>query len=225
MALYDSADLLDRFKHLASLATNVQGLDDPDIYRYLTDAQLYWIGQFQNMFPALNWATMEKMTAASDNKSYSFSQTPIGQVEIYESKRAREPMRAGAPWDHTADFYWQGETTIVIPGDRPRAFADGPYARYVPRPDDIAADSEPVLIPKEARLLILYSALIQWAYGEKLEDPARYEDMLDGFWTGKRPGDGGLMATLKARFGSNSIGDPGPWYKSPDLSNVPVRTS
>lgn len=226
MALYDTADLVDRFKRLAKLGTNVAQIDDSDIYRYLTDGQLYWLGQLQTHVPRLNWDdTWELMTAASDYKTYTFSSEPLGKVEIYESVRAREPMRAGAPWDQSADFFWRGLQTIEIPGGRARQFADGPYARYVARPSDIAVAQDPVLQPLEARLLMVYTGLAQWARETGLVDPTTYEDLADGLWAGKRPGDSGLLGTLKVRFGSDSVGSHGPWYKNPDMSNLPVRTS
>lgn len=224
MALYDTADLVDRFKRQSKTPANTASIDDTDIYRYLTDAQLYWLGQFMNHFPRLHWDVWEKMTAASDNKSYSFSKRPLGVVEIYPSPKAPYPLRAGAPWDHSADFFWKGEQTIVIPGDVPRVFANGPYARYVPRPEDIDETTDPILLPEETRKLMLYTALSEWAREGGLEDPSRYEDMIDGLWLGKRPGDAGLLGTLKKRFGSNSSGMAPPWYKNVDMSDLPVAT-
>lgn len=225
MALYDTADLVARFKRLARRPVNDAALETTDIYRYLTDGQLYWLGQFMNHFPRLNWETWEKMTAAADKKSFTFDTTPLGSVEVYASERGGPPLRAGAPWDMTADFYWDGQDTIRIPGDRPREFANGPWARFVPRPPDIAANVEPILQPLEARLLIVYHAASQWAHEGGLENPETFEDLADSLWNGKRPGDNGLLGTLKQRFGSSSHGGYNPWYKSLDLSNLPISTS
>lgn len=223
MALYDTADLHRRFLRLARRPGLDTGLKPTDVYAYLTDAQLYWIGQFQVHFPRLNWSVWEKLTAAADNKSYSFSAVPLGRVEIYPSKGATTELIAGSATGG-GDFTWEGVDTIRFPGDAPRTFADGPWARYIPRPDDIKQDVQPVLQPPEARLLMVYSALEQWAHEGGLQDPAIYSDLIDGLWLGKRPGDTGLLGQLKTRFGSSSDGRHGKWYHNPDMSNLPVAT-
>lgn len=225
MALYDSPDLLARFKRLARRPANDAALQPEDIYRYLTDAHLYWLGQFQVHFPRLNASEWEKMTSADGGKSYTFSKVPLGPVEIFSTRVAHEPLRAGAQWDLSAGFFWEGPNTIRIPGDRARSFADGPYARYLPRPDPLSESVHPVLQPPEARKLLVFSALGEWAHEGGLENPELYEDMVDALWLGKRPGDTGILGQLKARYAGNSTGRGAPWYKSPDLSNFPVSTS
>lgn len=224
MALYDTADLLARCKRLAKRPDTDMETQDTDWYRYLTDAQLYVIGQFQIHFPRLNWDVWEKMTPAPDLLSYTFTGTPLGRVEIHPSKKAPYTLRPGAPDDHTADFYWDGESTIRMTGDVPRTFPDGPYARYTARPDDITAGVQPVLLPPEARLLMVYKAVAAWAHEGGLRDPAFYDDLYDELWHGKRAGDVGLLGQLKVRYGSSSHGAQAPWYKSVDLSDLPVRT-
>jgi hypothetical protein len=223
MALYDTADLVARFRRLARRPADDVALNVTDIYRYLTDAQLYWMGQFITHFPRMSWTVWERLTPAADNLSYSFAFTPLGKAEIFPTERGSMPLRAGAPWDRTADFSWQGENVIALAA--PRVFADGPWAYYTPRPADIDAVTEPVLLPLEARLLLVYHALAQWAHEGGLENPEIYEDLSDSLWLGKRPGDFGLLGQLKARYASDSTGRMTPWYRSPDLSNLPISTS
>ena len=225
MAAYDTADLLERVKRLAKRPETDVETVDTDWYRYLADAQLYWLGQFQIHFPRINWDTWELMTPDSDNKVYSFAGTPIGRVEIYPSKRSPYPLRAAAPSDHSGDFVWEGTSSIRMMGDAARTFGDGPYARYIERPTAIAADVEPIMQPPEARLLLVYSAAAAWAHEGGFRDPSFFEDLIDGLWLGKRQGDVGLLGQLKVRYGSSSHGAPAPWYKSPDLSGLPVPTA
>ncbi|MDP9203535.1 MAG: hypothetical protein M3P26_16630, partial [Gemmatimonadota bacterium] len=79
--------------------------------------------------------------------------------EIYTSKR----QIPDEPLEPPIDFILEG-TKIRIPNDRTRAFPDGaPYARFVLLPRTINATTQPTLVPKTARLAIVYGAVAAWA--------------------------------------------------------------
>jgi hypothetical protein len=166
MALFDSADLLARCKRLARRPPTDQAMPDSNWYAFLTEAQAEVYPEIFSRFPGQGYSAPVLMTSADGGLTYTFGDDaagdpirPTGHAEIYPALNAI-PF---APLTPGVDFLIEGGL-LRMPANRARTFASGPYARYVLSPDiPIAADSEPMLQPKHARMLLVYKALEKWA--------------------------------------------------------------
>ena len=166
MPLFDSADLLRRVKNLARRPASDQSVTDAQWYDYLTEAQAEVYPEIFSRFPAMGYGAPVLLTTADSGKTYTFGLDaagdpvrPTGHAEIYPNLATipDSPLQAGA------DYIWEG-SQIRMPNNRTRSFSAGPYARFVLSPTAaISAASAPVLLPKHARMLLVYKALEQWA--------------------------------------------------------------
>lgn len=223
MALYDRADLVDRFRRLVKRPATDQSLDVDDIYRYLSDGQEYVMRQLAIHVPAANRPVKELMTTSDSGLTYTISTEPLGKVDIYSNIHAHYPLTPGEAWNHNADFEWEGLTTIRMMANRARTFSNGPYAHYVPRPAAISATQEPTLVPEHTRLLAVYAAATQYANEGGLMDPTPFESLYQNLWSGdpNKPGDIGILGELRLRYGTGERSTR-PWWHSPDLSDLPI---
>lgn len=224
MALYNRADLHDRFRRLVKRPAPDASINPEDIDRYLSDAQVQLMGTLAIHVPAANRPVKELLTTSDSGKTYTLAEEPVGHVEIYSNLRASTPLIAGAAWDHGADFEWEGLQTIRMIGDRARTFTDGPYAHYVPIPPEISDTQEPTILPKRVRILLPYAAAVQYASEGGLHDPSFYHALYQQAWTGDpaKPGDIGILGELRLRYEGRTGPTERPWWRSPDLSTLPV---
>lgn len=209
-----NAELLARFKLLASRPSTDELLTDPQIYLLLTDGQQRVTEEIAVHVPSLLYTTPVKMTT-SDNIVYTAPSSGkiVGALEVYGSSTAQEPLVAGAYWDDTADYTIEGESTIRMIGNRARVFADGPYIRYVKESSTIDGSTQPTLLPVAAHLAIVYDALIQYAsISGVVADPsvwqARKREVL---WGTGEAGSIGVIPALKMQVRATGPG-PSRWY-------------
>lgn len=182
MALLDSADLLARCKRGAARPAVDEDKGPTDTtaddlwFALLSEAQIHWIAELASHVPDMaGLYTIEKLTTADAGVSYDFVAEPLGHYEIRESKTGRL-LVPGPEWDPGADFVPAGQK-IRFPGQLPRTFGDGPYARYVKQPGVIASATQPTLLPTNARLLLVHHALGLWASRGGLRDPRPFWDL------------------------------------------------
>lgn len=166
MALYDSADLLARCKRLARRPPTDQAMPDSNWYAFLTEAKSETYPDLFSRYPWLGYGAPVLMTTADGGATYTFGLdadgdpiVPGGHAEIYPNLRAI-PY---SPLVNGEDFMME-RNGIRMPGGRTRSFSSGPYARFAARADEpIDETHAPDLFPKEARMLLVYKALEQWA--------------------------------------------------------------
>lgn len=166
MADYDSSDLLARAKRYARRPATDESYDDVAWYASLTESQGEAIAFIVTRAPDAQYGDPVLLTTSDGGYTYKFGtdpdgdpEFPLGHCEIYASKNniPEEPL------EPVVDFLLEG-TKIRIPGNRTRAFADGgPYARFVLLPRKINATNQPTLVPKTARMIIVYGAVERWA--------------------------------------------------------------
>lgn len=222
MALYDSADLLQRTKRLAEFQVPSEYPRDPDWYAWLTEAQDYWVGIIAQHDARLLCSAPVALTSADGGRTYTFptaTGTPIAIEEITIGQ-AGTPLRLGADFDPTVDASWEGDNTLRIARNTTRSFSNGLYARYVAQPTEIRDDQEPTL-PVMCRPLLPPRACILYAQSGGSRNPAPYQDAETRIWSGDPsvPGDTGLLGRIKKRaFAQSSSGQFGsPWWRTGDL--------
>jgi hypothetical protein len=187
MALYDSADLLTRFRDYADRPDDDQDLTDAKAYRYLTDAQVQVVSELAAIFPRMLMGDPVLLTTTDNGATYTLGDDtegdpiiPYGHAEVYASISGLELYGATyAGFD--GDVVFEGGT-IRIPAGQTRTFDSGPYIRYVALPLAISATDEPTLVPKQLRNLILFRALVLWANTGGHRDPRPYEEMYQQAW-------------------------------------------
>lgn len=163
------------------------------------------------------------MTTSDSGETYQFASSVfgIGGVEI-RSSRNGDLLRAGPEWDAGADYTPEG-SQIRIPNGKTKTWSDGPYARYISPPGDIAAATEPTLTPAFARVLILYYGLYLWANrGGGIRDPNHWLGLYQNALSGdpRVPGDVGVIGTLKKQYfasGVAAVPAEQAWWRSHDL--------
>jgi len=196
MANLDSADLLARCKRLSGVPSTTEFPADTDWYNFLSDAQVKWTATIASIAPHHMYGAPTLLTSADGGYTYPFVVEPIGQVEIYESKTGRL-LRQGPYWDPNADYVWEGDL-IRIPDGKTKSWGDGPYARYVSAPTVIAAATEPTLLPKAVRVLLVPEACGIWATRGGMRDPRPFFEMANRIWYGNPAmGDHGILGMLK----------------------------
>lgn len=223
MPLYDKADLVGRFRRLVKRPETDASIDVDEIYRYLSDGQQRVMRDLAIHVPAANRPVKELMTTDDGGLTYSLSEEPIGAVDIYPTIRAPYPLRAGEAWDHGADFEWEGLQSIRMIANQPRSFPNGPYAHYVPISVSIDSDTEPVVVPSYARILIPYAAAVAYVSEGGFGNPMHFDSLYQKEWSGDpaKPGQVGILGELKLRYGTE-VRSQRPWWRSPDLSDLPV---
>jgi hypothetical protein len=190
MDLWSSADLLARCRFHARRPATDQTMPDPSWYMLLTEAQVRVYPQLFARQPDLGFGDPQPMFSDDGGLTYTFGldeanedARPMGHVEIYPSLRAipDDPLEEGE------DFIAEGDRIRML-SNRSRSFdgGNGPYARCILTPDiPVSATYEPLLYPKPARMLLVWSALESWAARPGSgADPTyyarKYQDEFDG---------------------------------------------
>ena len=141
-------------------------MPDAHWFAFLTEAQSEAYADLFSRYPDLGYGPPILMTTSDNGATYSFGidadGDPIratGHAEIYPNLKAipSSPLSPGE------DYMIEGGL-IRIPHGTTRRFNGGPYARLVLDPDTpITSLNEPELLPKHARMLLVYKALQKWA--------------------------------------------------------------
>ena len=203
MALYDTADLLAKFRLRCDRPSDDEDLSDSDIYSYLTDAQQTVVSEIAALFPRLLMSAPTLMTSADSGATYTLGNDadgdviyPFGHAEVYAQASNGSELYGSTYGAYNGDFVFEGGK-IRVPAGNTRTFAAGPYMRYVALPLTIDASTEPILFPKQLRLLILYRALVHWANTGGHRDPRPFEDEYKQAWMGM---NGGYLAMLSTQY-------------------------
>lgn len=227
--VWDSVDLLRRFKREAGLSDASEEDDDLDLYPILASAECEVIREIAARYPDALRSTQGPMqlTPSSDRKTFTFGTDgggnpilPLGEVQI-------SPRRTAFVGDQS--YYWRSGLEFLdegiqirIPGNR--TWTGELWGRWIPTPPGISASVQPVLQPAEARELIVIKAVESWA-GEGNVRPDLV-DRMQKKWGGPHNGYppakfATWMLTYRRRFrGGGALLDPAQWYLwSPDLAS------
>lgn len=193
MTLFASADLLADFKFHANRGDTDASLTDAQIYRLLTLAQQHVAGDLAALFPKMLMGAPVLMTTTDAGLTYQINAndedgepvTPFGHAEVYAKANGRE-LWGSMYGSQTGDVVFEGNK-IRLPRATARTFESGPYIRYVAMPGTLGASNAPTLRPPDARPLVTYRALIQWANRGGLRDPRPYQELYDTLWASKVP--------------------------------------
>lgn len=220
MADFDSEDLLDRFKDEAGLP-EASEYTDTQLYRRLSDGQRAVIREIAARYPKCLYQAPAALTPSGDRTTFTFGADPndptrdimpIGTVQIASSLSAFSGDTF-AGWVEGIDFLDEG-TRIRIPAGR--SWSGTLYGRWVPTPPSISDSVQPILLPAEARVLIVTKAVELFA-GEG-DQHAELAARMERRWAKDFPV---WMLTFRKRFqGGGALVDPARWWlSSPDLAN------
>ncbi len=231
MSLYASADLLAACKLYARRPAVDQAMPNESWYSFLTLAQGEVYPALFSRFPDLAYSTARQMTTDDGGYTYTFgvdaddagnnppnpggvnSVRPMGHAEIFPDVRSipDSPLVIGA------DYLFEG-SLIRIPNSEPRLFPQGPWARFVVRPDTpISASVQPLLQPKNLRMLLVWKALESWASrpgsgASPIYYAKRYEDALQAAFV--------ELATTYNRQASAGATATDRWHTALDLADT-----
>lgn len=160
-----TADLVRKFQRIlargngGALLENDELWAPDDIDSCLSDAQEEVFGEMIPRVPLAFVGAPVLLTTSDGGITYDFPSYPFGHVEVY-AKLANGRELVPTKFNAWGDFLLEG-AKIRTPGNRPRQYSGGPYARYCGLPTArISASDEPQLFPAAARELILYRAVI-----------------------------------------------------------------
>jgi len=222
--LYDSADLLQRFRDLAGRPAVDEALPDAKAFRLLTDAHRHWTEQMAAQVPEALFTPAVKLYSADGGYTYLVAAVEGAAAEEPLALRVRESrggrlLLPGPDWSDATGYVLEGDR-IRFPNHRSRSFTDGPYAQWIVSPGEISAGAQPTLKPVRARVLAVYRALATIApvIGK---DPNHFYNLETELWTGRPddPSDVGLLGSLKQMYqGGYGMGvADGRWWVSSDL--------
>lgn len=212
MASYDSAALLAAFKRDTNWPRNGEGpLTDDEIYEYLSEAQEEIIGEVAMYAPDAMIGPPVALVTADSGVTYTFGTDTDGDLlyplaaEVFASANGRQLY--ASTWSNPGgDFVLEGNTIRTTNG-RARTYTSGPIARFVTPPAPISDSTEPSLLPKFARKLIVLRAAEKYAQrGGKL-DPRPYQEEYATVWAGKPGMGGGVLLQLKQQFNVGKLTD------------------
>ena len=236
MAKYDSADLLARCYRVAQRPTTDAQQTSVDWYAFLTEAQDEWFSHFASICPEVLYGDPVVLTSADGGYTYTFGDDadgdpifPMGHIEIRTSRNG-SVLTPTTDWGGSGDFLLEGNK-IRWPNGATRAWGTtGPVARFITPPDVISATVEPVLLPKQARILLVYRACAKWARRGGLRDPQPFLDMEQEAWLGNpEAGVNGILGMLRtqANFsGAAAVAgaDDEAWYRNINTGSGYGRT-
>jgi hypothetical protein len=214
-ALWSAPDLLRRCKQYARRPAVDQAVPDTMWYDFLTEAQLVVFDDLFTRFPAAQYSAPLLMTTTDGGYTYTVGTDvdgdpvyPMGFTQFFPDLRSipDSPLTLGV------DFEQEGYL-LRVPGNRPRTFSSGPYARFVATPEvAITETANPLLFPKSTRMLLVWKALESWASrpgsgADPLYYDARYQVARERAWI--------ALATQYTRTGGL-----GPWWTIADLATV-----
>ncbi len=140
------------------------------------------------------------LVSTDDGETYDFPSGvwPMGALEVYSAQVRGNLLTPGTEWDANADYTWEGDK-IRIPRGKATAFGDGPYARYMVGPGTISASSEPTLKPASVNVLLVYTAVANWADRGGMKDPRPFLNMAQRAWVGDASTHWGILGMLKGQ--------------------------
>lgn len=169
MPLWDSVWLVTRFTAEANLPAANELDTTNDLYPRLSMAQQAVIREAASIFPNPFYSQAPtQLTPSSDRKTFSFglnpnnsayNVTPMGWVQIAPNQNAFSGDTFTG-WIEGQDFLNEGDH-IRLPSNR--SWAGTLWGRWVPTPPDITASVQPILLPIEARCLIVWRTVEEWA--------------------------------------------------------------
>ena len=201
MALYDSADLVARFELKAGLPSVRSFPLAPDIYSWLTDANVKWHNVIAQHVPWSQYGALVKLSTSDSGETHVFASGvyPIGSIEIYDTAVGGRLLRPGAFWDTNADYTFEGDK-IRIPAGNTKIFSDGPYARFMDSAGEISASSEPTLKPTSINAALLVpTAVAFWAARGGMKDPRPFLAEAQDAWVGDQNTEFGILGMLKGQ--------------------------
>lgn len=179
MAGWDTVDLFAKFKlYLGRGNGGVMVADelftDQRMYELLADAQEQVYGDLAPRVPWVFVSIPTLMETFDGGVTYEIPKWMFGHAEIYATEKGGRQLYATNYGDYANPdgFVFEG-FRIRMPGNQPRQFAAGPWARYVGHPGRISATRQPDMYPDQARELILWKALELGAgISQAMMDPA-----------------------------------------------------
>jgi hypothetical protein len=183
---YDSADLVRRCKRYASRPEVDPQFPDDDWYGWLTEGQSDLLADIARYVPHVLKQQATKLVTRDGGYTYEFGLTsagerivPIGHAEIWQRQPGSAMLYPGSDSGMIGDFILEVDR-IRMPNNQPRLFDDGPWARWVGPAPAITDTQQPVLQPRDARMILVWDALARWADVGARRDPsgwlARRED-------------------------------------------------
>lgn len=202
--LWSRSDLRTRIRTLAARPAADQALTDARLDEFLTEAQASWYRAIAGIVPRALYGPPVKLTTDDGGVSYGFGLdddgdriTPMGAIELLASPTGPVLRPGGATG---RDGYLADGAVLRWPEQRARLFPDGPWARFVTPPGVIDASHEPTLVPKDARILLVYRALILWAQRTNA-DASEWLRSEERHWTGTpAAGDTGILGALRSQY-------------------------
>lgn len=231
MAKYDSADLLDRCQRGAQRPTTDVQQTTADWYAFLTEAQDEWFTHIASIAPDVLYGDPVVMTTTDNGLTYTFGTDadgdpifPMGHIELRSSPNGAV-LHPTTDWGNVGDFLLEGDRIRFPNGSRRTFGTGGPVARFITPPNVISASVQPVLKPKQARMLLVYRALAKWARRGGLRDPQPYLDQEQELWLGN-PDSGvmGILGMLKTQANFSGMAATAPmdvdtWWRGIDTGS------
>lgn len=218
MAGWDSPDVLDRF--LMYLGRGNGGVMQADelwttarCYTWLSDAQESVFADLAPRAPAAFVGAPVQLATSDGGVTYTYATNvyPFAHVEVYAQESGGRTLHASTYDNTAADFVIQGNV-IRSPGNRPRTYTSGPWARFTAFPARLSASVNPSIYPEPARELILWKALESAAeVSEGAMDPSG--------WSAKHAAARQKWLTVwQTQYASNG-GASGAWWLTMDALN------
>lgn len=215
MALYDSAALLERLRFFLMRPESDESYTPEQCYMLLSDAQVQVVNEIATHFPRVLMEAPTLMVTADNGVTYTVDATdadgaavwPFGHAEVYASTGANgsgQELYGSTYGGREQDVVFEGGR-IRMPNNRPRTFATGPYIRYVKPCPVIDADTAPVLQPKDARILIVYRALVLAQSRGGLRSVEWAEELYQRAWRGNpKTGEVGFLGRYATQYASQN---------------------
>lgn len=207
MALMDAPTLLSDLRFYLMRPEVDESYSDAQLYRLLSQAQVMVVNEVAARWPRALMEAPTLLTTADNGVTYTVDALdadgdpvhPFGHAEVYGRLGGRE-LYGSTYAGREGDVVFEGGK-IRFPGIRGRTFTAGPYIRYVKPCPVIDANTEPVLQPKDARILIVYRALVlaQSRGGLRTTDWA--EELYEKAWGGNpKTGEVGFMGRYATQY-------------------------
>jgi hypothetical protein len=219
-ALWSSPDLLRRLKQYARRPGADLAMTDEVWYDFLTEAQSEVYADLFTRYPAAQYSAPLLLVSDDGGYTYTFGTdadgdpiSPMGHTQVFPDLKSIPDAPLVLGHDYEVEGY-----LLRIPGNRTRTFAAGPYARFVARPDvAITATENPMLYPKDARMLLVWKALQSWAGRPGSgADPSYYSTEYDKLL-------GKVLINFATAY-NHSATYSGRWWTSADLGQNRLNT-